>query len=66
MDAAQRAHAFDRFWRADEGDAGGFGLGLAIVRQLVVTDGGTVTLGVGPAGGLDVTVALPATPRGAR
>ncbi len=66
MDATQRAHAFDRFWRADERHAGGFGLGLAIVQQLVVADGGTVTLGVSPAGGLAVTVTLPAVARGGR
>ena len=63
----QRARAFDRFWRASgEDDGGGFGLGLAIVRQLVVADGGDVTLGPSAAGGLEVTVTLPAarlTPR---
>jgi signal transduction histidine kinase len=63
MDETQRAHAFDRFWRADEHDVGGFGLGLAIVRQLVVADGGSVTLGVAAAGGLEVVLTLPAAPR---
>jgi signal transduction histidine kinase len=60
----QRARAFDRFWRAEdatEPDGGGFGLGLAIVRQLVVTDGGDVTLGPSEGGGLQVEVTLPAT-----
>jgi signal transduction histidine kinase len=58
----QRARAFDRFWRAGAGDSdgGGFGLGLAIVRQLVVADGGDVTLGPSAAGGLEVAVTLPA------
>ena len=59
----QRARAFDRFWRvggAGDGESGGFGLGLAIVRQLVVADGGDVTLGPSAAGGLEVTVTLPA------
>ncbi|MCJ7671275.1 MAG: ATP-binding protein, partial [Acidimicrobiia bacterium] len=58
----QRAHAFDRFWRAEEQDSTGFGLGLAIVRQLAVADGGDVTLGTSAAGGLEVTVSLPAAP----
>ena len=40
------------------GDGGGFGLGLAIVRELVVGDGGRVELAVSPAGGLRVIVRL--------
>lgn len=67
MSDAQQAHAFDRFWRAEEQDATGFGLGLAIVRQLAVADGGDVTLGTSAAGGLEVTVSLPvAAPLSAR
>jgi signal transduction histidine kinase len=72
----QRTRAFDRFWRAGRGtdpddgdhaetapgDEGGFGLGLAIVRQLVVADGGEVTLGRSAAGGLEVVVTLPPAP----
>jgi signal transduction histidine kinase len=61
----QRARAFDRFWRAGrhddlDGESGGFGLGLSIVRQLVVADGGEVRLGPSRAGGLEVTITLPA------
>ena len=40
-------HVFDRFYRADRSRArqtGGYGLGLAIVRQLVVSHGGTITV----------------------
>ncbi len=62
MTAEQRARAFDRFWRGNgqQGtDGGGFGLGLAIVHQLVVADGGEVTLDPSPDGGLVVTVRLP-------
>jgi signal transduction histidine kinase len=61
LTSEQRARAFDRFWRADDdgGDGGGFGLGLAIVRQLVVADGGEVVLGPSPTGGLEVQITLP-------
>jgi signal transduction histidine kinase len=62
MSDEQRAHAFDRFWRAEEQDSTGFGLGLAIVRQLAVADGGDVVLGTSAAGGLEVTVSLPVAP----
>ncbi len=57
----QRVRAFDRFWRggATRRDGGGFGLGLAIVRELVAADGGDVELGDAPEGGLAVTVRLP-------
>jgi signal transduction histidine kinase len=60
MNEDQRARAFDRFWRATPGrrDRGGFGLGLAIVRQLVTADGGTVELDVAPEGGLAVRLDL--------
>lgn len=40
-------HVFDRFYRADRSRArqtGGYGLGLAIVRQLVLSHGGTITV----------------------
>jgi signal transduction histidine kinase len=62
--AEQRARAFDRFWRgsAARRDGGGFGLGLAIVRELVAADGGDVTLGDAPEGGLAVTLRLPLAP----
>ena len=61
MTEEARARAFDRFWRSEDsrGDGSGFGLGLAIVRQLVTADGGDVTLGAGPEGGLEVEIRLP-------
>jgi signal transduction histidine kinase len=45
MSDAEKSRAFDRFWRG-QGLTGrsGSGLGLAVVRQLVTDDGGTVTL----------------------
>jgi signal transduction histidine kinase len=58
---AERAHAFDRFWRSASGDhsvLGGSGLGLSIVRKLVAADGGEVELGSAPAGGVDAVVRL--------
>ncbi len=63
MSPEQQARAFDRFWRADPArkDRGGSGLGLAIVRRLVTADGGTVSLGIAPEGGLAVTLRLVAS-----
>jgi signal transduction histidine kinase len=60
--AADRERVFDRFTRLDDArarDAGGAGLGLSIVRELVARHGGTVTLG-DAAPGLVATVRLPA------
>jgi signal transduction histidine kinase len=45
MSDAQKAHAFDRFWRAPTSRAGaGTGLGLPIVQRLVEHAGGSVRL----------------------
>ncbi|WP_328480655.1 HAMP domain-containing histidine kinase [Streptomyces sp. NBC_00377] len=59
MSDAEKSRAFDRFWRG-QGLTGrsGSGLGLAVVRQLVTDDGGTVTLTDAPGGGLCVRVTL--------
>jgi two-component system sensor histidine kinase VanS len=43
-------------------DHAGVGLGLAIVRSIIQAHGGTLTLTPRPAGGLRVTVQLPAAP----
>lgn len=56
---AQKARAFDRFWRAGAGGDGS-GLGLAIVRRLIEADGGSVELLDAPGGGLQAVVRLPA------
>ncbi|WP_431922094.1 ATP-binding protein [Micromonospora wenchangensis] len=61
---ADRERVFRRFARLDEGrarDAGGAGLGLAIVRELVRRGGGTVTLDDAHPG-LTVRLHLPALP----
>ena len=53
----QRAHAFDRFWRAGSGP--GSGLGLAIAKRLVEVDGGEIELAASPSGGVDAVVRYP-------
>ena len=59
--AEDRDRVFDRFTRLDDArarDAGGAGLGLAIVRELVRRHGGTVALDdAGP--GLRIELRLP-------
>jgi two-component system OmpR family sensor kinase len=65
MSEAEKSRAFDRFWRG-KGLTGrsGSGLGLAVIKQLVTDDGGTVALRDAPGGGLCVTISLRAAPRG--
>ena len=60
--AAERERVFDRFHRVDSPrsrEAGGAGLGLAIVRELVTTMGGTVAAEPSPLGGSRFLVRLP-------
>ena len=61
LSESQRARAFDRFWRSADGHRGA-GLGLAIVRQLVEADGGSVGLEAASTGGLGVVIRLGAAP----
>ncbi|MFI1160336.1 sensor histidine kinase [Streptomyces sioyaensis] len=58
MTEAQRQRAFDRFWRANDADHEGTGLGLPIVQQLARASGGEVVLRAAPGGGLDAVVQL--------
>lgn len=65
LDAAGRASAFDRFWRADRARAragGGAGLGLAIVAGIADAHGGSASLADAVPTGLSVRVDLPLRP----
>ncbi|HWC24599.1 MAG TPA: HAMP domain-containing sensor histidine kinase [Flexivirga sp.] len=58
----ERERVFDRFVRLDEGRSrgeGGFGLGLAIVRELARSAGGDVVVDDSPLGGARFAVTLP-------
>lgn len=55
----QRVRAFDRFWK---GRPDGTGLGLAVVRQVAVANGGTARLDESVAGGVDAVISLPSCP----
>jgi signal transduction histidine kinase len=59
---ADRTRIFDRFTRLDEGrarDAGGAGLGLAMVHSIVERHDGTVGVNDAPGGGARFVVRLP-------
>lgn len=59
---AERARVFERFVRLDDArarDAGGAGLGLAIVAEVVAAHAGVATIGAGALGGARVEVVLP-------
>jgi signal transduction histidine kinase len=61
--ADDRARVFERFTRLDDGrarDAGGLGLGLAMVKAITEQHGGTVTVEDAPLGGARLLVRLPA------
>ncbi len=57
---ADRARAFDRFWRRDPGNQAGSGLGLAIARSVAERHRATVSLDASPLGGLRATVVFAA------
>ena len=61
---AELPYIFDRFWRGEKSRArvsGGAGLGLAICKQLVEAQGGTISARNREQGGLEVTIHLPAS-----
>ncbi|MBX3099607.1 MAG: HAMP domain-containing histidine kinase [Salinibacterium sp.] len=60
MTEAECARAFDRFWRAqDARTTPGFGLGLALVQQIVTAHHGKVSIASVPGSGTTVTLTLP-------
>ncbi|AEA25090.1 histidine kinase [Pseudonocardia dioxanivorans CB1190] len=61
---AELFEPFRRGPRDRTGDAGGAGLGLSIVRAVVLAHGGSVRGDAVPGGGLAVTVRIPHTPGG--
>ena len=61
IDPGDAARLTEPFRRLDRG-TGGFGLGLSIVRSVVVAHGGTVEIEAPEAGGLVVRIDLPALP----
>ncbi|CAA9280121.1 MAG: hypothetical protein AVDCRST_MAG41-3471 [uncultured Corynebacteriales bacterium] len=66
--AAAQARVFDRFWQADSTTEGGrraghAGLGLAIVRQIAESHGGTVALHSAPGVGSTFVIWLPSGAR---
>lgn len=60
---------FDRFWRSEKSRtraAGGAGLGMAIVKQLIEGQGGKVGAENVPTGGLKIWFFLPDPPKGSQ
>ena len=60
--AEQRERVFERFVRLDDArarDAGGAGLGLAVVDTVVRSVGGTIVAGESPMGGASMTAVFP-------
>jgi signal transduction histidine kinase len=65
--AADRERVFDRFARLDRSrsrEGGGFGLGLAISRELADSQSGRIEVGDSPLGGVRMTLHLPAAGAG--
>ncbi|HEV2737218.1 MAG TPA: HAMP domain-containing sensor histidine kinase [Candidatus Elarobacter sp.] len=62
LSAADRAHAFDRFYRGSEtrGEVQGSGLGLAISQRIAHRHGGSVSIESAPGEGCTVEMRFPA------
>lgn len=61
MTQEQLSRIFEKFYRVDTSDSSsaGLGLGLAIVRQIIVAHGGDIRLASTPGAGTKVSVTLP-------
>ena len=62
IDPSDLPHIFDRFYRADKSrtrDTGGFGLGLAIAREIARAHNGDITVASTESTGTTFTVTLP-------
>jgi two-component system, OmpR family, sensor kinase len=66
IDPADRDRVFDRFHRGGNAVGTGYGLGLALVREVVQAHGGTVGMASRPGGGTEIRVQLPAPGRRSR
>lgn len=64
VEAQELPHIFERFYRSDRSrtrkDAGGYGLGLAIAKQIVQLHNGYITVQSSPGKGSVFTASLPA------
>ncbi|MEU4746480.1 sensor histidine kinase, partial [Actinosynnema sp. NPDC023658] len=63
FDPVEADRLFDRFHRGPDGPERGFGLGLALVREVVTRHGGTVEATGHPGGGARFTLRLPGAER---
>ncbi|WP_165945334.1 sensor histidine kinase KdpD [Micromonospora sp. KC723] len=62
FDPARHPGLFDRFVRGADGQRRGYGIGLALTREVVESHGGTITAAGRPGRGARFTVRLPAAP----
>jgi signal transduction histidine kinase len=64
VEAAERKRIFEAFERGRQtSGTGGAGIGLAVIRQIVLAHGGDVAVGAAPLGGARFTVTLPLAAR---
>jgi PAS domain S-box-containing protein len=59
MSRDEAAHVFERFWKGKDADQRGFGLGLAIAKQVVEAHGGTIWVESEPGCGTTFAFTIP-------